>query len=114
MAKNETREILEQSIKDHEAAIAKAKAAIAKQEVTYSIGDRFLNSCGGGSYKLLLVRSDNVGEVGLIELRNGSRYGMATSVRNDNAITSAEIVRVLHGNQSFITRYWNDREQCKC
>ena len=82
-------------------------------EETYSIGDRFLNTAAKGHpYKLLLARS-YLGKVVLIELRNGNNYGGPTAVENVKSITAAEINQVLKNNQSFITRYWDNRKQVR-
>lgn len=94
--------------------LADAQAKLKKlDEKFYSIGDRFLNSCHARSPYKLILASSNDGRVVLIELGDGSRYGGETTVSNKTAITEAEIGAVLHGNQSFITRYYDARKKVK-
>ena len=102
------REILDQSIKDHQRAIDKAKKELKGLEVTYSIGDRFKYN----GRKFILADSESSYKVGMVGLKDGIFYNHPSQVENFQQITSEEMGRMLACSGSFV-RYWDSRKKVK-
>ncbi len=99
---SETREILEQSIEDHQAAIDKAKRKLEGLETTYSRGDRFKNE--DGKYLLVYVKG-----VTLVNLKTGHWEGNPIHVGNANSITQKKFDEIC-GSETY-TRYWDSQRK---
>ncbi len=104
----EAKKILEQSIKEHLAAIDKARAELAKAEVTYSVGDRFYYQ-GNREAKRLLVRQwDN--KVSLIDLATGMPVATSPAPFPDhNRIPKDDMERFCYMER--YTRYWDSQKK---
>ena len=73
------REILQRSIEDHQTAIDKAERELDALEVTYSIGDRFVERGTVKEKKTILIQVD-YDKVIMATLGSGNRYEKPTSV----------------------------------
>lgn len=95
-------------IKNAEAELAMAREMLAEEEVTYSIGDRFVTNRHG---KLVMARMNN--KIGLIELDTGRNWGSnwSSNVSDEHRITLKEMGHLW--NSKSVTRYWDARKQCK-
>ena len=100
---SETREILEQSIEDHQEAIDKAKRKLEDLETTYSIGDRFKI----GSRKYILSLIDD--RVAMISLNTGETWSSYDCyVDNSYHISQKELDGI---SNSHFTRYWDSQRK---
>ena len=83
------------------------KKELKDSEVTYSIGDRFIDGCE----KLILVRAE-VNKVQLACLYDGDYWchGHPIEVKNVRQITQAEIIQIFK-DENF-TRYQTTRKGC--
>lgn len=103
------REILDKQIKDHEAAIATAKAELEKLGVFYSVGDRFKTDSGR---KHLLIRHGTGDKALLVCLEDGWRNGISGGpVENFARITPKELSAIKSGVS--YTRYWDRQKGVK-
>ena len=102
------RKKLEKTVKDLQTAITKTQKELKELDVTYSVGDRFLNACNN---KCVMV--DVAGKVGLITLGDGREYGAGfVSVQNYSRVTSKEFLSMGCGFED-VTRYWDARKGVK-
>ena len=101
---SDERKILESSIKDHQAAIDKAKKDLEALEETYSVGDRFKNK-NGRKYIIIAVADVNTARVMFSDLKTG--HGSGIDVENWSRITADE----LRWKLTDFTRYWNNEKQ---
>ncbi len=101
----DTKEILEQSIEGHQAAIDKAQEQLDALEVTYSIADRFKNDRHGD--KAILIQCEGHTVV-IACLREGNRYSRPVQVKDPCKITQDEYKRIT-GTYTTFTRYFDCR-----
>ncbi len=104
----DTKQILQDSINDHQRAIDKAKKELEALNATYSIGDRFVLQ---GKKKVILANFK--GCVGLIELETGRNWGQnySSKVVDIHRITKREMGSIWGGDNTI--RYWDNRKQVK-
>ena len=102
--KMEAKQILEQSIKDHQKAIDEAKSKLDGLEVTYSIGDRFKKK----GRKFMLVSQHAMG-VGMAALDDGCLQYGTTKVQNRNIMTDDEVDGCCQ--LGLYTRYWDSQKE---
>jgi deoxycytidine triphosphate deaminase len=102
---------LEQAKKDIKIAveaagveIAALEKQIADSEVTYSIGDRFVEDGKTGKYILVRVREN---AVLLTRLDDGNRWTGHIDVKDDFFITPKEFL-LISTHEKFV-RYWDAR-----
>lgn len=104
----EAKKILEQSIKEHQAAIDKARAELAKAEVTYSVGDRFFYDGNREEKRLLVQHYDN--KVSLIDLATGIPRAISPAPFTDpNRIPKDDMERFCC--MESYTRYWDSQKK---
>ncbi len=101
---SDERKILERSIKDHQAAIDKARKGLEKLEATYSTGDRFKSE--SKKYILVMCGRD---EVLISGLDDGYWWSQPTTVKNITCITSVEFYQ--HDGNKHLIRYWDNKKQ---
>lgn len=94
------REILEQSIDEHQEAINKAREKLTDLEVTYSRGDRFTHC--EKKYILGLINR----KVAMVSLEDGIEWqGYSFAVFNIFKITQRELDNIA---DDTFTRYWDN------
>ncbi len=110
------REILKQSIDEHQRAIDNAKEKLVGLKVTYSQGDRFLRG-NGEKYILAFLGSSCTGGssmgIALICLRDGISYGgPADGFPYGKCHTKFTLTRLdtMLNSGNFI-RYWDNRKK---
>ena len=97
---------LSEELQDEITAI---EAQIADSEVTYSIGDRFVDH--EDNVKAMLVMVGQF-KVCMIDLTGGNRYIDPVKVVDGSKIKDEELRSMCTFNN--FTRYWDARKQCKC
>lgn len=106
---------LEQVNKDIEALQAnktKIEKQISDSEVTYSVGDRFLNTNIHDKYILVATGPS---QVSIINLRTGCFYDSPViDVDSVTRISRNKFSDIICGNEYCFTRYWDARKKCKC
>ena len=105
----ETREILNKSIQKHQEAIDEAKKELAKLEVTYSIGDRFISRSGS---KYMIVGAQ-AGDVLMASMGTGFSHTKPVKYEYDencNAFGTATFDRL---SPTHLIRYWDNRKGVK-
>ena len=105
------REILERSIKNHQAAIDKAKKDLDTLEVTYSIGDRIKYKDGSscGKYIIVAISDSGCRKVSINRLDDG--HGATIKVGNWHKITQSELDCFWASNNMI--RYWDNRKKVR-
>ena len=75
-----------------------------KEPITYKVGDRFLNDCHRGEWRLVGLCDDGVGygSVALVG-ESGFAYGNSVPVKNIDAVTQEEFAGLL-GQRSHFTK----------
>ncbi len=84
------------------------KLKMAEEEVTYSIGDRFLYNS-----KTKMILAQMYGKIGFIELPSGTNWGNnnTSKVEDEGRITEKEMDRIW--NRGTCKRYWDARKGCQ-
>jgi len=108
--KMDTIDILNQSIAEHSAALAKAIKERDAMKVTYSIADRFVRR---GHDKHVLSRSRHSNRVSAVSITDGKEYAHPVEVKDVNAITESELTKILNHMNRYFVRYWDSQKQIK-
>ncbi len=98
---NKERKILEKTIKDSQKIIDKAKKDLEALEVTYSIGDRFVD---GDGHKYFLCNGGHA-EIHFVSLRDGTGSGKTFKAICNSRITETELR--LTSYLCYLTRYFD-------
>ena len=104
------REILDQSIEDHQRAIDKATDRIKKldkPEVTYSIADRFRKRFDNEKF-IIIIQTEGGRRVAMASLSSGCLCYGSHEVDDSKRITQKEFEKIA--DTSFI-RYWDSRKK---
>lgn len=106
MEKKNERQIIEDTIREAQEVIDRAKKSLAELDVTYSMGDRFKRN---GDKYLLTATPKDFKHVLLVNLTDGCYWGNGWVVKNCDKITQEEMNYVC--DCDHFTRYWDSRKK---